>query len=254
MLEWTNRRDWKSRVPFTGDRGFESHPLRHPNPSGPLTPGRRSWFPVLQSLTVALMETDELKYWVALNRVPRIGRARFMALERHFGTWKPPGTPGRMTYRRRASTAGRRYGSSPEGLPSTPDAELDGFRVPGLGPSPGTIPDYPPRLKEIYDLPPVLYVRGELAPEDERSIAVVGTRKPTAYGREVVHRLSYDLARAGRHHRERAGTRHRLNRPSRRTGGGQQDNSRSRQRHRRHLSPRALQPGRRDSPKWGDAL
>ena len=57
--------------------------------------------------------------------------------------------------------------------------------------------DYPPRLKEIYDLPPVLYVKGELLPEDERSVAVVGTRKATAYGREVAHRLSYDISRAG---------------------------------------------------------
>lgn len=57
--------------------------------------------------------------------------------------------------------------------------------------------DYPPRLKEIFDRPPLLYVRGELLPADERSVAIVGTRKPTAYGREVAHRLAYDTARAG---------------------------------------------------------
>ena len=46
-------------------------------------------------------------------------------------------------------------------------------------------------------MPPVLYVRGQLLPEDERSVAVVGTRRPSAYGREAAYRLSYDLARAG---------------------------------------------------------
>ena len=54
---------------------------------------------------------------------------------------------------------------------------------------------YPPRLKEIYDPPPVLYVLGSILPEDERSVAVVGTRKATAYGREVVYRMASDLAR-----------------------------------------------------------
>ena len=57
--------------------------------------------------------------------------------------------------------------------------------------------EYPPRLKEIYELPPVLYVKGEIAPEDERSLAIVGTRRATAYGREAAHRFSFDLARSG---------------------------------------------------------
>ena len=40
-------------------------------------------------------------------------------------------------------------------------------------------------------------MRGELLPEDERSIAVVGTRRATPYGREMAHRLATDMARAG---------------------------------------------------------
>ena len=58
-------------------------------------------------------------------------------------------------------------------------------------------PTYPPRLKEISDPPPLLYLRGEILPEDERSVAVVGTRKATAYGREVATVLARDLARNG---------------------------------------------------------
>ena len=41
-------------------------------------------------------------------------------------------------------------------------------------------PGYPSRLGEIDDAPPVLYVRGEWRPEDEWSVAVVGTRRATA--------------------------------------------------------------------------
>jgi len=54
---------------------------------------------------------------------------------------------------------------------------------------------YPSRLKEIYDPPPVLYVRGKLAPEDDWCLAVVGTRRPTYYGREVTEQIVGDLSR-----------------------------------------------------------
>jgi len=58
-------------------------------------------------------------------------------------------------------------------------------------------PEYPPRLQEIHLPPAVLYVRGTLIPEDERSVAAVGTRKATAYGREAARDLTYGLAQAG---------------------------------------------------------
>jgi DNA processing protein len=53
---------------------------------------------------------------------------------------------------------------------------------------------YPSLLRQIYHPPPVLYVRGELRPEDEWSVAVVGTRKATTYGKQVTRMLSGDLA------------------------------------------------------------
>jgi DNA processing protein len=57
--------------------------------------------------------------------------------------------------------------------------------------------DYPALLKTIPDPPPVLYVRGELLPEDQQAVAIVGTRHCTAYGRRVAERLARDLARTG---------------------------------------------------------
>jgi DNA processing protein len=56
---------------------------------------------------------------------------------------------------------------------------------------------YPARLREIYDYPPVLYVRGELRPEDEYAVAVVGTRRATVYGKQVTSELAAELAAAG---------------------------------------------------------
>jgi DNA processing protein len=56
---------------------------------------------------------------------------------------------------------------------------------------------YPSRLKEIDQPPPVLYVRGELLPDDEWAVAIVGTRRVTAYGRQVAEELAGVLARNG---------------------------------------------------------
>ena len=42
--------------------------------------------------------------------------------------------------------------------------------------------DYPKLLKEIYDPPHIIYIKGALKPEDEFAIAVVGTRKLSTYG------------------------------------------------------------------------
>jgi DNA processing protein len=57
--------------------------------------------------------------------------------------------------------------------------------------------DYPRRLKDIYDPPALLYVRGELRREDELAIAIVGSRKTASYGRWLTERIGEDLARQG---------------------------------------------------------
>jgi DNA processing protein len=54
--------------------------------------------------------------------------------------------------------------------------------------------EYPERLKEIYDPPPVLWVRGDAGLLARPAIAVVGTRHPTPYGSGVAEMLSRDLA------------------------------------------------------------
>ena len=56
---------------------------------------------------------------------------------------------------------------------------------------------YPPLLKEIADAPLMLYVKGELKPEDALSISCVGSRSAKDYGRQVSHRFSYQLAQRG---------------------------------------------------------
>lgn len=57
--------------------------------------------------------------------------------------------------------------------------------------------DYPLPLTQIYDPPTVLYYKGEIKPEDESAIAVVGTRKITGYGKLVTEKFASALAVAG---------------------------------------------------------
>jgi DNA processing protein len=58
-------------------------------------------------------------------------------------------------------------------------------------------PEYPPSLREIYDPPVVLYVKGALATVDKSAVALVGSRQTTHYGLEVARKLAYQLAYVG---------------------------------------------------------
>jgi len=57
--------------------------------------------------------------------------------------------------------------------------------------------EYPVNLKEIHDPPAVLYVKGELKKEDKLSVAIVGSRHSSNYGRDTAERLATELAQLG---------------------------------------------------------
>ena len=57
--------------------------------------------------------------------------------------------------------------------------------------------EYPANLRQIYDPPPVLFVMGELREEDRFAVGIVGTRKPSEYGRSMAMKISRDLAARG---------------------------------------------------------
>jgi DNA processing protein len=58
-------------------------------------------------------------------------------------------------------------------------------------------PEYPEPLKQIYDPPLALYVWGTLEARDAHSLALIGSRRTTSYGRRVTDRLSHQLSLAG---------------------------------------------------------
>ena len=58
-------------------------------------------------------------------------------------------------------------------------------------------PEYPTSLREIYDPPPLLYVRGNIELLNKHLISIVGARRPTPYGNQMAERLGRDLAERG---------------------------------------------------------
>lgn len=141
------------------------------------------------------MDKQELQYWVALGRVPQIGRARIVLLEAYFGkledAWRASSTD--------LQAAGI-MGSALSALLAARDSvipsdELERMEAAGVKALTWHDEAYPPGLKEIFDRPAVLYVRGEIQSADAWSVAVVGTRRATVYGRQVAEELSEALAR-----------------------------------------------------------
>ncbi|MDX9702050.1 MAG: DNA-processing protein DprA [Candidatus Auribacterota bacterium] len=71
-------------------------------------------------------------------------------------------------------------------------ADKSGFTVLTVGDE-----EYPQPLKNIDSPPLVLYINGTLTDQDASAIAIVGTRKPTSYGKTVAFNAGYDLAAQG---------------------------------------------------------
>jgi len=140
---------------------------------------------------------QDIKYWVALNRVPGVGRARYAALEAYFGSMELAWKAGPAELKR-AGLDRRTVSSIQSRRPAIdPDTVMSDLQAQHITPLTWHDSRYPDRLKQIYDRPPVIYVRGEIEDRDDWGIAVVGTRKPTTYGREMAHLMSTELVRNG---------------------------------------------------------
>ena len=142
------------------------------------------------------VETDS-KYWVAFSRIPQLGTVRFRLLEGYFGSLAEAWTASLGILKAAGIDDKTACGIVSHRPGISPDEEMEKLERARVKVINWNDPTYPPRLKEISDPPPILYIRGNLLPEDERSVAVVGTRRATTYGREAAHTLTRDLAWSG---------------------------------------------------------
>jgi DNA processing protein len=140
---------------------------------------------------------DDLPYRLALTRAGEVGPMRFALLLERFGTaraaWEAPQAAWEeagLDRRAVASLAGARRTVDPQ-------AEADRLARAGFSAVCWDDASYPPGLRGVETAPPVLFAWGALAPADTYAVTIVGTRKPTTYGREAARYLAGELARAG---------------------------------------------------------
>jgi DNA processing protein len=136
-------------------------------------------------------------YWLALALTQGLGPTRIKKLIEHYGTaervFQASLTELEATGMRAVSAQSIATGNSLE-LAQQECAKAGEARARIISLSD---PEYPPRLKEIYDPPVVLFVKGCVDVLAQPGIAMVGTRHPTPYGSGMAERLSTDLAIRG---------------------------------------------------------
>jgi DNA processing protein len=137
------------------------------------------------------------KYWVGFSSVRGIGPMKFRALLNHFGDLEEAWHADALELKE-AGLDRRALGSFMT-MRSTIslDGEMEKIERQGVKVLTWDDPAYPPRLLNIYNPPPVLYVKGEILDEDQWAVAVVGTRGATVYGKEATQRIAGGLARNG---------------------------------------------------------
>ena len=137
------------------------------------------------------------RYWVGFNLIKGIGAVRMQALIQYFGDLEAAwgAAPIELARAGLGLKVIERIIKAREGV----DLEKLWAKIEAQGIKILTWEDqaYPQRLKEIEQPPPVLYIRGEYLPDDLFAVAIVGTRRVTAYGRQITEELAAYLARNG---------------------------------------------------------
>ena len=139
---------------------------------------------------------DEIAIWAALAAIPRMNLGHYAQLEAHFGSiaeaWEGSHdelVESGLSHRRAGAVRAKRREVDLDAMMEDLDAhdvELIHARS----------TEYPSLLREMFDPPPVLYVKGTLRPEDGEGIAIVGTRSSTRYGETMCDEISGGIASA----------------------------------------------------------
>lgn len=137
---------------------------------------------------------DDKKYWIGFNLIKGIGAVRMQGLVSYFGDMEVAWNADSDSL----AEAGLGAKVIERVLAARETVSLDkvwekiesqGIKILTWGDE-----EYPARLKEIDQPPPVLYIRGEYLPDDLFAVAIVGTRKVTPYGRQVTEEIASFLA------------------------------------------------------------
>ncbi len=138
------------------------------------------------------------KYWIWLSSVPGVGSKSCLNLISHFGSaqnvyqcsFKELISSGIVKEKvARSIIQNKKIENMEEYLKIVKE---NGLKVHTI-----IEDEYPENLKNIYDPPPVIYVKGSIEKEDNLAIAIVGSRKASDYGMKTAKRIAYRLAELG---------------------------------------------------------
>lgn len=140
---------------------------------------------------------DRLRYWVGFNLACGIGPVKIEALRNVFGSLERAwhASPAEL----RAAGLDARALSSLLNVRSSVDLDFEIERIKSAGFSTLSIDDaeYPLRLREIDQPPPMIYLWGTVEDRDQWAVGIVGTRRPSTYGRAITQEIAAALAHQG---------------------------------------------------------
>jgi DNA processing protein len=140
---------------------------------------------------------DEWRAWLALKMVRGIGNVLGINLIRAFGS--PGAAFVASTHALECAGVRRDAARAIRGFDrwAAVDAQIARLTACGVRLVTWLDESYPESLRQIYDPPLFLFAKGELGRSDDLAVAIVGTRVPSAYGRQMARGLTEGLARSG---------------------------------------------------------
>ncbi len=140
---------------------------------------------------------QEIKYYNAINQIPQIGPRRFQKLLDYFGSMEQAWQATALELEKSGLEKKLVENFIFRRQEINPDKEMEKLIREKIEVITCQDEKYPKQLKEIYDHPAILYLKGNFQNSDRFSLAVVGTRKYSIYGKRVVSSLVGDLASSG---------------------------------------------------------
>ena len=140
--------------------------------------------------------TTEKKYYNAFNLIPQIGPLRFKKLCSYFESLEQAWRANAQEFKKAGLEEKVANIILEERNKIDAEAEAEKLARENIEIVVLSDENYPALLKEIHQAPALLYVKGQLKKE-EFTIAIVGPRKISSYGRQVVEQFSRELSQAG---------------------------------------------------------
>jgi len=142
--------------------------------------------------------SSDIEKWLRLIRADSVGPTTFAKLIKHFGS-ADRALGASVSELAKINGVGYKTAERIAASRSKFDVSAEMELAEKLGIWIINIDDkrYPPALKQIYDPPPVLYIKGSLTREDNLAISIVGSRRCSLYGQEQSSRFAHFLSSAG---------------------------------------------------------